>query len=83
MRYTVTLLTTEGETVATYYNKDGYEVNGIIANTLKDGYPIPEFNGIAQELNGCMDIRIEEQADDKDQACGYDEVLDQRHSNSY
>lgn len=83
MEYTVTLLTLSGDPISVYDHQDVYDVNAIIAETLKEGYPLPEFNGISQELNEYMDIRIEEQDNEKAEACGNDAVLDQRHSNSY
>lgn len=78
MTYTVTLLTLGGEAISTYDHQDVADVNCIIANTLTEGYPLPEFNGIAQELNECMDILIKEQGDEPTEACGYDAVLDQK-----
>ena len=83
MIYTVRLLTIEGDEISVYDNQDIADVNCIIAETLKEGYPIPEFNGIAQELNEYMDIVIEEQNSEMCEGCGYDKLLDQEHSNSY
>ncbi len=83
MIYTVRLLTLEGDEISVYDNQDIADVNCIIAETLKEGYPIPEFNGIAQELNEYMDIVIEDQDTEKFNGCGYDKVLDQEHSKTY
>lgn len=81
--YTVTITRINGDALMQYHDQDIADVNFIIANSLKEGYPLPEFNGIAQELNEYMDIIIEEQNDEPCEACGNDAVLDQRHSNSY
>ncbi len=83
MLYTVTITKINGDAVATYYDQDISDVNFIIANSLKEGYPLPEFNGISQELNKYMDIIIKEQHDEPCDGCGYDAVLDLEHSNSY
>lgn len=83
MKYTVIITRINGDALMQYHDQDIADVNFIIANSLKEGYPLPEFNGISQELNEYMDIRIEEQDDEKAEACGNDAVLDQRHSNSY
>ena len=78
MIYKVTLLTINGDEISTYDHQDVTDVNCIIANTLTEGYPLPEFNGIAQELNEHMDILIEEQDNEPTEGCGYDAVLDQK-----
>jgi hypothetical protein len=83
MLYTVTITKANGDTLMQYHDQDLADANFIIANSLKEGYPVPEFNGIAQELNEYMDIIIEEQDDEPCDGCGYDMVLDQRHSNTY
>jgi hypothetical protein len=78
MIYKVTLLTINGDEISTYDHQDVTDVNCIIANTLTEGYPLPEFNGIAQELNEHMDILIEEQDNEPTEGCGYDAALDQK-----
>ena len=78
MIYKVTLLTINGDEISTYDHQDVTDVNCIIANTLTEGYPLPKFNGIAQELNEHMDILIEEQDNEPTEGCGYDAVLDQK-----
>lgn len=79
--YTLTLFKANGDVLATYYDQDIHDANFIVSNALKDGYPVPEFNGISQELNEYMDIRIEKQEYEECQPCGYDAVLDSKLNN--
>ena len=83
MLYTVTITKINGDTLMQYDDQDISDVNFIISNSLKEDYPLPEFNGITQELNEYMNIIIEEQHDEPCEGCGYDAVLDLEHSNSY